>query len=164
MRPQIRRRLTLKLLRWSVPLVFVLSASCSPTPPAPPPFQPTANMKDLMLNVLDPAADGIWESVGTIMDKSGTFERFPQNDDEWAVVRMHAIQLAESGNLLLLPSRSGGSADWITQARALIDVSNRAIKTIDAKDKDALFTVGGDIYDVCTNCHKQFALETGARN
>jgi len=164
MRPQIRRRLTLKLLRWSVPLVCVLSASCSSTPPAPPPFQPTANMKDLMLNVLDPAADGIWESVGTIMDKSGTFERFPQNDDEWAVVRMHAIQLAESGNLLLLPSRSGGSADWITQARALIDVSNRAIKTIDAKDKDALFTVGGDIYDVCTNCHKQFALETGARN
>jgi hypothetical protein len=162
MRPQIRRRLTPKLLWW---FVFVLSASCSSTPPAAvvPPFQTTANMKDLMLNVLDPAADGIWESVGTIMDRSGTFERFPQNDDEWAVVRMHAIQLAESGNLLLLPSRSGGSAEWIEQARALIDVSNRAIKTIDAKDKDALFTVGGDIYDVCTNCHKQFAQETGKR-
>ena len=124
-----------------------------------PPFQTTANMKELMLNVLDPAADGIWESVGTILDVTGTHERFPQTDDEWAVVRMHALQLAESGNLLMLPSRSGGSAEWIAQAQALIEASNRAIKHIDAKDKDALFTVGGDIYDVCTNCHKQFAQD-----
>ena len=147
------------------PFVFILTASCTSTPAAPalPPFHTTANMKDLMLNVLDPAADGIWESVGTIMTKEGTFEKFPATDDEWAVVRMHAIQLAESGNLLLLPTRSGGQADWITQATALIDVSNRAIKTIEAKDKDALFTVGGDIYDVCTNCHKQFAREIGQR-
>lgn len=148
---------------WFVPVVWALLVSCSSTPPAPPPFQPTANMKDLMLNVLDPAADGIWESVGTIMDQSGTYERFPQTDDEWAVVRMHAIQLAESGNLLLLPSRTGGSEEWIAQARALIDVSNRAITIIEKKDKDALFTVGGDIYDVCTNCHRQFAQQIGAR-
>jgi hypothetical protein len=120
-------------------------------------------MKELMLNVLDPAADGIWESVGTVMTQEGTFEKFPSTDDEWAVVRMHAIQLAESGNLLMLPSRSKGSPEWIAQARALIDVSNRAIKTIDAKDKDALFTVGGDIYDVCTNCHKQFSPDIGVR-
>ena len=56
----------------------------------------------------------------------------------------------------MLPSRSGGSAEWIAQAQALIDASKRAIKAVDAKDKDALFTIGGDIYDVCTNCHKQF--------
>ena len=124
-----------------------------------PPFQTTANMKDLMLNVLDPAADGIWDSVGFIMTPEGTFEKVPTTDDEWAGVRAHAIQLAESGNLLMLPSRSGGSAEWITEAKALIDASNRAIKAIEAKDKAALFTIGGDIYDVCTNCHKQFAQQ-----
>lgn len=145
---------------WLAPCLLLLSVSCSSAPQAPPPpFQPTAGMKDLMLNVLDPAADGIWESVGTIMDASGTHERFPQTDDEWAVVRMHAIQLAESGNLLMLPSRSGGSEEWLTQARALIDVSSRAITIIESKDKDALFTVGGDIYDVCTNCHRRFAQQ-----
>lgn len=112
-----------------------------------------------MLNVLDPAADGIWESVGTIMTTEGTFEKAPASDDEWAVVRMHALQLAESGNLLMLPARSSGSAEWIKESQALITHSLRAAKAAESKDKDALFTVGGDIYDVCTNCHKQFAQQ-----
>jgi len=112
-----------------------------------------------MLNVLDPAADGIWDSVGFIMTLEGTFEKAPATDDEWAGVRASAIQLAESGNLLMMPSRSGGSAEWIAEAKALIDASNRAIKAIEAKDKAALFTIGGDIYDVCTNCHQRFALQ-----
>ena len=142
-------------------LVLVTAGGCTRGEPGSqlPPFQTAANMKDLMLNVLDPAADGIWESVGTIMTAEGTFEKAPQTDDEWAVVRMNAIQLAESGNLLMLPSRSSGNAEWIAEAKALIDQSSRAIKAVDAKDKDALFTIGGDIYDVCTNCHKQFALQ-----
>ena len=116
-------------------------------------------MKDLMLNVIDPAADGIWESVGTIMTIEGTFEKAPQTDDDWAVVRMHAIQLSEAGNLLMLPARSNGSPEWIAESKALIDASNKALKSIEARDKDTLFTAGGDIYDVCTNCHKQFATQ-----
>lgn len=143
------------------PLALLLAIACTSEPPptAMPPFQATANMKDLMNNVLDPAADGIWEAVGTVITADGTFEKAPATDDEWAGVRAAAIQLAESGNLLMLPSRSSGSEEWIAQAKAMIDVSNRAIKIIDARDKDALFTVGGDIYDVCTNCHRQFALQ-----
>jgi hypothetical protein len=128
-----------------------------------PPFQTTANMMDLMENVIDPAADGIWEAVGTVITMEGTFEKFPATDDEWAGVRGSAIQLAESGNLLMLPSRSGGSADWNNHAKALIDQSNRALKAIEAKDKDALFTIGGDIYDACTACHNQFIQTTAPK-
>lgn len=149
----------MRRVAWLLPLV-VLSSCSSPAPaPEMPPFQTTANMKDLMLNVIDPAADTVWESVGTVIDETGTHEKFPSTQDEWDGVRAGAIQLAEAGNLLLIPARSGGSAEWIAEARALIDAANRAIKVIDAKDKDALFTAGGDIYDVCTNCHKQFAIQ-----
>lgn len=121
-----------------------------------PPFETTVAMMDLMENVLDPAADEIWESVGTIITAEGRFEKAPSTDDEWAAVKGSAIRLAETGNLLMIPARSGGNPDWITHSRALIEQSNRAIKAIDAKDKDALFTIGGDIYDVCVNCHQQF--------
>ena len=68
-------------------------------------------MKDLMLNVIDPAADGVWEAVGTVSTIEGVFEKFPATDDEWAGVRSYAIQLAESGNLLMLPARSNGSPE-----------------------------------------------------
>jgi hypothetical protein len=147
----------MRSVAWLLPLVVL--SSCSSPAPEMPPFQTTVNMKDLMLNVIDPAADGLWESVGTVIDETGTHEKFPTSQDEWDVVRANAIQLAEAGNLLLIPSRSGGSAEWIAEARAMTDAANRAIKIIEARDKDALFTVGGDIYDVCTNCHRQFALQ-----
>lgn len=121
-----------------------------------PPFQTTVPMKELMDNVLDPAADEIWESVGTVITAEGTFEKAPTTDDEWAAVKGSAIRLAETGNLLMIPARSGGNEDWIRHSQAMIEQSHRAIKAIDAKDKDALFTIGGDIYDACVNCHKQF--------
>lgn len=121
-----------------------------------PPFETTVDMHDLMNNVLDPAADEIWESVGTVITLEGTFEKAPASDDEWLALKGSAMRLAESGNLLLLPSRSGDNPDWIKHSLSLIEQSKRALKAAEAKDKDAIFTIGGDIYDVCTNCHKQF--------
>ena len=148
----------MRTFAWLLPVVLLGASACATPPPPPPPFQTTVNLKDLMLNVLDPAADGVWEAVGTIATIEGVFEIFPKTDDEWAGVRGYAIQLAESGNLLMLPSRSNGSAEWIADAQKLITESQRALKAIDAKDKDALFTIGGDIYDACTACHSKFIV------
>ena len=146
-------------LLWVVPLVVLAGSSCSrpaPPPPPPPPFETVATPKELMNAVLDPAVDVIWDAVGWVVTSEGTFEKAPATDDEWATIRASAIVLAESGNLLMIGSRSGGSPEWIAQAQALIDHSKRAVQAVDKKDKDALFTIGGDIYDVCTNCHRQF--------
>lgn len=139
-------------------LVVVAGPACSTPDAAPPlpPFQTVATPKELMNAVLDPAVDVIWESVGTVITAEGTFEKAPTTDDDWATVRASAVLLAESGNLLLVGNRPGGSPEWIAQAQALTAASTRAIQAIDNKDKDALFTIGGDIYDVCTNCHRQF--------
>ncbi len=142
---------------WLLSWIVVGASACS-TPPPPPPFQSTVNMKDLMLNVIDPAADGVWDAVGTIATVEGVFEKFPATDDEWAGVRSYAIQLAEAGNLLMLPSRSNGSPEWIADAQAMMAESNRALQAIAARDKDALFTIGGDIYETCTSCHRKFIV------
>ena len=121
-----------------------------------PPFDTTISVKDLMANVVDPTADGVWESVGTIYTKEGTFEKAPQTDEEWLDVKSNAITLVEIGNLLMLPSRSGANDDWVKHAQALIAQSKIAIKAAEAHDKEALFNAGADIYDACVNCHKQF--------
>lgn len=121
-----------------------------------PPFDTTISVKDLMANVIDPAADGVWEVVGTIYTKEGVFERVPANDDEWNAVKAKAITLVEVGNLLMLPARSGGDPEWIKLTQAMIAQSHRAIKAAEAHDKEGLFNTGADIYEACVNCHKRF--------
>ena len=121
-----------------------------------PPFDTTISVKDLMANMMDPTADVVWGSVGTIMTKEGTFEKAPQTDDEWNNVKAHAIMLVEGGNLLMLPARSGGNQEWVQLAQDLIAQSKRMITAAEKHDKTAVFDVGADIYDRCVNCHKKF--------
>jgi hypothetical protein len=124
----------------------------------PPPFKPVADTKQLMIAVVDPAADVIWGSVGTIVSAEGTEERAPKTDEEWAAVRNSAFVIAESGNLMMIGSRAKDTGEWMRQSQALIDVGMRAVKAAEARDKDAIFTVGGEIYDVCANCHQAYAV------
>ena len=111
-----------------------------------------------MTAVVDPAADVIWGSVGTIVDEKGTEERAPKTDEEWAAVLNSAFVITESGNLMMMGSRAKDTGEWMRQSQALIDVGMKAIKAAEARDKDAVFTVGGDIYEVCAECHKTYMV------
>lgn len=121
-----------------------------------PPFDTTTSMKDLMANLVDPTADGVWEQFGTIDTKDGSFEKAPATDDDWNEVKAKAMTLVEVGNLLMLPARSGGNDEWVRKAQALITQSQRAIKAAADHDKEASFNIGADIYETCVSCHKQF--------
>lgn len=125
----------------------------------PPPFKPVADVKQLMNSVVDPAADVIWGSVGIVESASGTEERAPTTDEEWTAVLNSAYVLTESGNLMMMGSRAKDTGDWLRQSQALIDVGIRTVKAAEARDKDAIFTLGGDIYEVCANCHQTYAVE-----
>ena len=79
---------------------------CSRETPQPQSqFRPTATVKDIMLSIIDPEADVLWNAVATIVSMSGTEEREPRTDEEWTAVRRSAIQLVEATNLLRVPGR-----------------------------------------------------------
>jgi hypothetical protein len=143
---------------WLAPLVLLISTSCSSPPPAPalPPFDNTNSVKEIMASFVDPTADVVWESVGTVYTKEGAFEKAPATDEEWGDVRAAAVTLVEVGNLLMMPGRSGGNEEWVKLAQALITQSQRAIKAAEAHDRDGVFNTGADIYEACVNCHKRF--------
>jgi pimeloyl-ACP methyl ester carboxylesterase len=136
----------------------MLTASCGGSPP-PPPFRPAADVKQLMTAVVDPAADVIWGSVGTIVSEQGIEERAPKTDEEWAAVLNSAFVITESGNLMMMGGRAKDTGEWMRQSQALIDVGIRTVKAAEARDKDAIFTLGGDIYEVCAKCHQTYAVE-----
>ncbi|MEX2285409.1 MAG: hypothetical protein WEE89_23185 [Gemmatimonadota bacterium] len=141
------------------PLLLVLFA-CSPEPEPVPAFEPVADVKQLMSTILEPAAEVYWDAVGWIIDAKGTTELKPANAEEWAAVRNAAFVMAETGNLLMMKGRAPDNDAWMAMSKQMIEVSKRAIAAADARDPDAVFTVGGDVYEACTACHARYAVGT----
>ena len=81
---------------------LLLNGACRPAPSSTPSaaqepeYLPTATVKDLMLSVVDPAADVVWLSVTTVQNEDGLVETRPTSDEEWTMVRQGAITLAEA--------------------------------------------------------------------
>jgi hypothetical protein len=138
-------------------LAGALVSGCGGT--APPPFRPIVDVKALMDAVMEPQADIIWESVGTIITVAGVEERRPRTQEAWDAVHNAAVTLAETGNLLMMAPRAKGpqyGVDWIKLAAELTDASEQAMKAADAKDPATLFNIGADVYEKCVNCHSHY--------
>ena len=141
------------------PLTLLALLGCTDAP-EPPPFASVADSRQLMLSVIEPAAEVYWDAVGVIMDEEGTHHIEPVGAAEWEAVENAAFVLAESGNLLLLEDRAQGRDHWRTMSRAMIEIGRRAVEAARARDPDAVFEAGGEVYLVCTGCHAVYAAET----
>jgi hypothetical protein len=149
----------------AAPLLAVLLSGCSSshargTPDTAPPYETIADVRQTMEWILEPAADVIWDSAGTIITAEGRTELAPTTDEGWQNVRKHAVIVAETGNLLMLPGRAAG-ADWIAYARDLQRTGRLAMAAAEARDADALFEAGGQLYQACVACHAQYSLPAG---
>lgn len=146
-----------------------------------PEYRPSATVRELMHSVVDPTADIVWLSVGTVIDEEGVHEIRPRTDEEWASVRDAAITLLESANLLMMPGRSVAHAGersfapgvelepeeigrlieddpngWNARAIVMHQLVTSMIEAIDLQDADTLFTLGSQLQAVCESCHTQY--------
>ena len=138
-----------------------LLAACNNPPPqkASPPYKPVATLEEVMHGLVIPSAQIVWKASGSIMTAKGTEERRPQNEDEWITVEAAAVTLMESGNLLMMEGRAKDDKKWMELCRSLVDTGSAVHKAAKARDVDALFTKGGDLFESCQNCH--FAYRFG---
>jgi hypothetical protein len=111
------------------------------------PFQPVATMRQLMVDVIHPASNEVLLSI----NRGG-----PRDEKEWADMRRASMTLAESGNLLMMPSRARDQGDWMKYSRLLVDAGSAAYKAAQAKDAAALAAVAEPLDASCTICHKQY--------
>lgn len=146
-----------------------------------PEYTLTATIKDLMLSIIDPSADVVWESVGTIVGSTGTEERVPRTDEEWTNVRHGAIRLVEATNLLMMSgrhvARAGETSEapgvelepeqmealiikdreaWNRHTQALREASLAMLRAIDARDSENMLEAGERIEIACESCHSQY--------
>ena len=160
-----------------------LALGCSPQPQTE--FRPTSTVKDIMDSVIDPSADALWDSVEVIATLQGTERRAPKTDDDWKVLRRHAVSLVEASNLLLIPgrpiARPGEKAEdarvelqpeeiealrmkdpaaWALRAHWLHDAATQSLKAVDARDVTALMNAGETLDTSCENCHRNYWYRT----
>jgi hypothetical protein len=142
----------------------LLLAACAKPAPAPaaagpaPSYDVSIPLKDFMLRVLDPATDVVWGASGVMVDFKGEHDLSPKTDEEWSKLHDAAMVVAESGNLLQLPGRARDGVTWNREAHRVTTFGLEWIKAIDARDKEGVTRIGGDIHAACEECHRVYVL------
>ncbi len=132
-----------------------LTAQCNRAPDGQPPFKPVATVDEVMDAIVIPSSQAIFDAV--VYD-NGQLVAAPESDDDWFNLRIHAMGVAEAGNLLMMAPRAKDTAEWMTMAAALNDAALAVAKAAEAKDVDALLQTGGEMYNACTACHEKYIM------
>jgi len=128
-----------------------------------PQYVQAHSAQQLMAQVVQPTAEVFWGSAGFVVDETGEHDLTPTTDEGWQATRTAAATITEMGNLLMTPVfAEGRGADWIEFSRALVEVGQQAEQAAANRDSDAVFEVGGTMYNVCTACHQAYLPEEQA--
>ncbi len=156
----------------------VQSAHKTDRPVTPSSVQQTMDL------LVDPAADALWESVGTEETAQGVHPRAPHTDTEWQKIAGYAQSLVAGAKHLQTPGFPEGAnahsrlADADTpgtrtaaQIRADIDAdparfraaairleeaANHALTAAHAHDASGLLTAGAALDAACESCHAAY--------
>jgi hypothetical protein len=132
--------------------VLLLAGSVLQAPP-PAVMRPVGTMSDLMVKILYPASDAVFYIT----------TRAPQNEAEWNELEGKTLMLAETGNLLMMPSRARDRDQWMQDAKLLVDAGEAALEAAKKRDLDALEGLNEQLYRSCTTCHQHYRTNYGRR-
>lgn len=122
------------------------------------PYNTSFPIKEIMGHVIDPAAFAYWHASGFIDEEGKTTNLRPTTEEGWIAAESGAIQIAEAGNLLMLPGRAKDQGDWIKYAKALNQAGMAAMEATEARDDARMFETGAKIYEICSACHEKYLL------
>ena len=131
----------------------VMVTGCGGAGSAPTSYRPVATVDQVMDAIVIPSSQAIFDAV---VYENGELVTAPRTDDDWFRLQMHAIALAEAGNLLLMPTRTKNEAEWVSFSNALTDHAVAVSKAAEAKDVERLLAAGSDVYRACTSCHAKY--------
>lgn len=130
----------MRILKMLAPLTVLFAGVAMAQAPT---FEPVGTVRQVMLGIVKPTSDVVFKFQ---------FDP-PKTDEEWATLQNNALNLAEAGNLLLLPGRAKDNGEWAKNAKSLVKTGSQAFNAANAKDAKALETIGNNIDDTCESCH-----------
>lgn len=105
-----------------------------------------ATTTEVMKGVVVPASTAVFRAAAEA----------PATDEGWAVLRLQALMLAESGNLLMVGSRARDRGEWLTMSAALRDTAAAAVKALDARNAERFAELSDQVYETCEQCHARY--------
>jgi hypothetical protein len=144
---------------------------------APP---PPRTIQSIMDTVVDPSADALWESAGTVVTAKGVKPHAPHTTKEWARARVLALRLVAGAQALQARRPVGENGHWApadsatpgirTAAQIEADIgrdpqkfyaaaarlqrtAQDAADALGRRDVDALLDAGARIDAACEACH-----------
>jgi hypothetical protein len=121
------------------------------------PYNLTLSIAELMDQVIDPAADVVWDSISWVSTTKGEVAKAPKNEQEWERVRSAAATVMEASNLLMIEPRAKDHDGWYKAARLMGERAKIILAAVKARDVEAVFASGSDLDAACEACHIQYA-------
>ena len=118
------------------------------------------SMHDLMAWVIEPAADNIWDSSGSVVTLEGEISLTPITREDWEALKNSAMVIAESGQMLSLSKRALDEYGWKTMSELLTKNGLETFQAAEEQDSIRLFRLGAELYQVCLSCHEAYWLKT----
>ena len=146
-------------------------------------LKPIVSVKELMRDMLDPAADYIFDAVKVVYTNKGAVETSPKSEEDWNRIRFGAVTLVEGVYLLKIPrpfappgdenNSTGPDASelspaqikakleadpvlWNAKIEALRNVGLEVLEIVKQKKVDELWEAGGNLDQACESCHLQY--------
>lgn len=112
--------------------------------------QPVASILDRMQLEIAPATDILW----SVDD--------PQTDEQWSVLEQAAVEMIGLAQKTALGGSGPRDLEWSSNPsyqvmnQLMLDAAKASLTAIQARDLDALFEAGDQLYAPCEACHLQF--------
>jgi len=146
-------------------------------------LKPAVSVKELMRDMLDPAADNIFDAVKVVTTKNGSVETAPKTDEDWEKIRIGAVTLAEGVYLLKIPRPFAPPGDennsvgpdatelspaqikakleadpvlWNAKIEALRNVGLEVLEIVKKKNVAELWDAGENLDQACESCHIEY--------
>jgi cytochrome c556 len=146
-------------------------------------IKPVVSVRELMKYLIDPMADNIFNAVGTTVTKQGIVDVEPKTDEDWDKIRIGAVSLAESADLLkfrrpftppgdennskgpdaveLSPAQITAKVErdpveWNARIQAMRNVALETLDVVKRKDVSELWDVGENLDKACEACHRSY--------
>jgi hypothetical protein len=113
--------------------------------------QSVGTMSDLMAKLIYPASDSILYIES----------RTPETQVEWNQLVANSLIVAESANLLMMPSRALDQGQWMRDTKLMLDVGKKAYKAALEKDLPTLISLNEEMIVSCRTCHLHYRPEYG---